>query len=669
MAKGFLKGLWDKVSGEEQARQEAEEQERRRKQAEEIARREEIARQQRKNEQRRRAFSDELKTHLRKIEDKIKPGYNDPEEDYRTVLNLEAIAMQNGWNDTYWKIRRDHCNHLCSIILRELCGETGLPGLCTALSAASCCRVVEFSEDCREKASILSDKLFQMAIFAMDDVHFLEYRDYGNCGFKFNDPVFMKTIESDAVAIMERIEKSVEGLAAISKKYSCSSDMIPSAENQIYTVEIRNAGPNKLSVIKIIRDCTGLGLAEAKNIVEGNPGRFKLVASSDQLARVLSELNNCGANAACEGTTTNASVATTNIVDHASFYESIADLLSVELVESSCILMWYYAKKWPFDVTAFDKARKSYLRHTSYYLSDPHKEDALVEIGPVEEVLARVYAKNRIGGLGTAKQEKSYIDLWLNKKIGLGDFSPCFGLAHGLAWMELYEMEIDILRKLIQAGADVPAELQDRLTFLENGGTEDIKVYDIEPFDNIFFFDSSVAEWTSKDFSTFFRKVAMKKMKLQYSLALTKWTKTLPLASGQKISYNQLFGAFQTMVEDFDGEVICELRNAAAINLSNVVFPNAVLFTFKSLRNRCVDILFYCEKFGRNLNLTIFTLFTPDADLDFEELERYCLAIKDNMYVESFRESILQEVDEVIKVKQPVYDDDCVPRKKMVFDE
>ena len=67
--------------------------------------------------------------------------------------------------------------------------------------------------------------------------------------------------------------------------------------------------------------------------------------------------------------------------------------------------------------------------------------------------------------------------------------------------------------------------------------------------------------------------------------------------------------------------------------------------------------------------MDIFTLFTPDVELDFEELERYCLAIKDNMYVESFRESILQVVDEAIKVKQTVYDDDDTPRKKMVFDE
>ena len=105
------------------------------------------------------------------------------------------------------------------------------------------------------------------------------------------------------------------------------------------------------------------------------------------------------------------------------------------------------------------------------------------------------------------------------------------------------------------------------------------------------------------------------------------------------------------------------------MNLGNAVFPDATLFTFNSLRNRCVDILFYCEKFGRNLNITIYTLFTPDAQLDFEDMEQNCLAIKENMYVESFRESILQVVDETIKVKQTVYEDDDAPRKKMVFDD
>ena len=356
-------------------------------------------------------------------------------------------------------------------------------------------------------------------------------------------------------------------------------------------------------------------------------------------------------------------------LNNANLCEYINKYLSPQIIKASCMMMWFYAKKWPFDVNAFEKARKLYVSHTAYLLPDPKNESELVTIGPVEEVLARVYAKNRIGGIGTAKQEKTYIDLWMNKRFELGDYDPCYGLAHGLAWMELYEIEIEVLRQLINAGADVPAELQDRLTFLESGGTAEIKVYDIEPFDNIYFFDSSVPEWSGKDLATFFRKVAMKKTKFKYSLAMAKWTKTLPLSSGQKISYPRIVDELKSLADDFDGEVNCEVRNAAAINLSNVVFPNAVLFTFNSIRNQCVDILFYCEKFGRNLNITIFTLFTPNYQFGFEELEKYCLAIKDNMYVDSFRESILQVVDEAIKVKQTVYDDDDAPRKKMVFDE
>jgi len=357
--------------------------------------------------------------------------------------------------------------------------------------------------------------------------------------------------------------------------------------------------------------------------------------------------------------------------DRKTSFDNIIAYLSPELIKDECMLMWYYAKRWPFDANAFNKSRKLYLSHTAMFYGekDPDNENQYLCYGTVEEVLARVYAKNKIGGIGTAKQEKPYIDLWLKSKLEVGDHDPCYALAHGLAWMELYEMEIEVLRQLIKAGADVPAELQDRLTFLENGGTADIKVYDIEPFNNIFFFDTSPLEWSGKDMATFFRKVAMKKNRFQYSLALTKWTKTLPLASGQKISYDALHKAFKDLVEDFDGEVSCNIRNAATVNLGNAVFPDATLFTFNSLRNRCVDILFYCEKFGRNLNITIYTLFTPDAQLDFEDMEQNCLAIKENMYVESFRESILQVVDETIKVKQTVYEDDDAPRKKMVFDD
>lgn len=570
MAKGFLKGLWDKISGEEQARLEAEQQERRRQQAEQIARDEERVRQQRLAAQRLKNFSDELYTKLYRIEQQVQPGNNDPSTDYKAIHALMDIAQNNNWMSEYNKLTSAHTVRLRQMIVTEMKGDNGLPGLCTALSAASCLKCFDTKNQHAAKAA---DTLFQMVLTAMGTGCYLKYGDYAQCTFALDDSTEMKQVAENSEKIMEQLSMAEHCVAKVTSNTS----------NELFDVIINQLGPT--------------------------------------------------------------------------------------FIQESCKLMWFYAKQWPFDVNSFEKARQFYLKYTAYYLSDPRDNEGLLEIGPVEEVLARVYAKNKIGGIGTAKQEKPYIDLWLNKKLELEDYDPCYGLAHGLAWMELFELEIDVLRRLIQAGADVPAELQDRLTFLENGGTEGVKVYDIEPFDNIFFFDSSAPDWTSKDMSDFFRKVAMKKTRLQYSLALTKWTKTLPLASGQKISQARLFEAFKELVEDFDGEIVCSLRNAAAINLSNVVFPNAVLFTFTSLRNRCVDILFYCEKFGRNLNITIFTLFTPDSELDFEELERYCLAIKDNMYVESFRESILQVIDDEIKVKQSVYEEGDSPRKKIVFDE
>ena len=68
-------------------------------------------------------------------------------------------------------------------------------------------------------------------------------------------------------------------------------------------------------------------------------------------------------------------------------------------------------------------------------------------------------------------------------------------------------------------------------------------------------------------------------------------------------------------------------------------------------------MLFACEEFGKNLNLTIITLFTPDNNIDIENLNKYATAIKSNIYVDSFRETILQIVDDVIQEKREIYDD------------
>jgi len=45
----------------------------------------------------------------------------------------------------------------------------------------------------------------------------------------------------------------------------------PAEEKTEFTVELAAAGPNKINVIKVVREITGLGLKEAKDLVEGAP--------------------------------------------------------------------------------------------------------------------------------------------------------------------------------------------------------------------------------------------------------------------------------------------------------------------------------------------------------------------------------------------------------------
>lgn len=135
----------------------------------------------------------------------------------------------------------------------------------------------------------------------------------------------------------------------------------------------------------------------------------------------------------------------------------------------------------------------------------------------------------------------------------------------------------------------------------------------------------------------------------------------MPLANGQKLSGAQLFNGFVDVVTDFDGEVVCTKVLAKAIDLANLKYPNAILFKFTTERNRYITMIFHCEKFGRNLNITILTLFTPEEGLTLEEMEKYALAIKSNVYVNSFKESILQTVDDVLKEEVTIFDDGSNP--------
>ena len=66
-------------------------------------------------------------------------------------------------------------------------------------------------------------------------------------------------------------------------------------EKTEFTVVLTNAGPNKVNTIKVVRAVTGLGLKEAKDLVEGAPKTIKDGATKDEAANIKAKLEAAGA--------------------------------------------------------------------------------------------------------------------------------------------------------------------------------------------------------------------------------------------------------------------------------------------------------------------------------------------------------------------------------------
>ena len=72
------------------------------------------------------------------------------------------------------------------------------------------------------------------------------------------------------------------------------------AEKTEFNVVLKAAGPNKINVIKAVREATGLGLAEAKALVDGAPKNVKENVSKEDATKVVDALKAAGADAVME---------------------------------------------------------------------------------------------------------------------------------------------------------------------------------------------------------------------------------------------------------------------------------------------------------------------------------------------------------------------------------
>ena len=76
---------------------------------------------------------------------------------------------------------------------------------------------------------------------------------------------------------------------------AAGADGAAAEEKTEFDVELTEVGPNKVKVIKVVREITGLGLKEAKALVDGAPKTLKEAVSKDEAEEIKSKIEAAGA--------------------------------------------------------------------------------------------------------------------------------------------------------------------------------------------------------------------------------------------------------------------------------------------------------------------------------------------------------------------------------------
>jgi len=87
----------------------------------------------------------------------------------------------------------------------------------------------------------------------------------------------------------------VSAAAAVAVAGPAGAAAAPAEEQTEFTVVLTAAGDKKIEVIKEVRALTGLGLKEAKDLVEGAPKTVKEGVSKDEAAKMKATLEKAGA--------------------------------------------------------------------------------------------------------------------------------------------------------------------------------------------------------------------------------------------------------------------------------------------------------------------------------------------------------------------------------------
>ena len=110
---------------------------------------------------------------------------------------------------------------------------------------------------------------------------------------KLTTAEFIEAIKELSVLELNELVKACEEEFGVS---AAAGDAAGAAEEKDeFDVELTEVGPNKVKVIKVVREATGLGLKEAKAVVDGAPKVIKEAAAKAEAEEIKTKLEAEGA--------------------------------------------------------------------------------------------------------------------------------------------------------------------------------------------------------------------------------------------------------------------------------------------------------------------------------------------------------------------------------------
>ena len=116
---------------------------------------------------------------------------------------------------------------------------------------------------------------------------------------KINTQEFIESLKEMTVLELNELVKAIEEAfgvtAAAPVAVAAAAAEVVEEGPKAYNVELTEIGPNKIAVIKVVREVTGLGLKEAKDLVDAAPKAVKEGANEDEANALKAKLEEAGA--------------------------------------------------------------------------------------------------------------------------------------------------------------------------------------------------------------------------------------------------------------------------------------------------------------------------------------------------------------------------------------